>query len=162
MGTGRERLPMELNLGALWRSLVRRRAVAEQGTLAQRAHEDSTQCTSTELEMATSGASFQTTFETANSNAQAASETLLSALLAQLPVGVGLTDVHGRWVLKNETMNRFLGVSIPSHDPDVRPRWQAWDDQGCPIAPSRWPGAAGVYSCWRAPTRRGAGAAPPS
>jgi PAS domain S-box-containing protein len=79
--------------------------------------------------------------EPTNVASLASSEVLLSALLSQLPVGVGLTDVHGHWVLKNDTMNRFLRGSIPSHDPDVRPRWQSWDDQGKPIEPSRWPGA---------------------
>jgi len=68
----------------------------------------------------------------------------LRALLAQLPVGVGLTDDTGRWVLTNPAMARFVGEAIPSRDPRLRPRWQAWDEQGEPLELSRWPGTAAL------------------
>jgi PAS domain S-box-containing protein len=109
--------------------------------MANRAQDHLAPCTRAEHEVTTNGADNRPIVETGNTDALAASEALLSALLSQLPVGVGLTDVNGRWVLKNDMMNRFLKDSIPSHDPHGRPRWQAWDDQGCPIDPSRWPGA---------------------
>jgi PAS domain S-box-containing protein len=70
-----------------------------------------------------------------------ASEARLSALLEQLPVGIGLTDADGRWVLTNTVMDRFGGDSLPSRDPEGRPRWRAWDAQGQPIPPTDWPGA---------------------
>lgn len=71
----------------------------------------------------------------------AASQQRLSALLDQLPVGVGLTDEQGRWVQTNAMMRRYVGESLPSRDPAVQPRWRAWDDRGEPVDPSGWPGA---------------------
>jgi len=67
-------------------------------------------------------------------------EARLSALIDQLPVGVGLTDDQGRWVLQNPALRGFVGDALPSRDPRAQARWQSWDEQGQPIAPSRWPG----------------------
>jgi PAS domain S-box-containing protein len=69
------------------------------------------------------------------------SEARLAAVLEQLPVAVGLTDDQGRWTLTNALMDRYVGDTLPSRDPDARPRWQAWDEQGQPIPPDAWPGA---------------------
>src|SRR6185436_3339011 len=42
------------------------------------------------------------------------SEARLSALLEQLPVGIGLTDNEGRFLLSNAILNSFVGDTIPS------------------------------------------------
>jgi PAS domain S-box-containing protein len=119
----------------------RQHAVAEQRVIANRAEEEIARRTRAEQELAAYEDRIRSVVESANADAFAASDARLAALLAQLPVGVGLTDNHGRWVLKNHMMDRFVGNSIPSHDPNARPRWQTWDDHGNPIPPTHWPGA---------------------
>ncbi|HWQ33479.1 MAG TPA: PAS domain S-box protein [Blastocatellia bacterium] len=69
------------------------------------------------------------------------SEARLSALLEQLPVGVGLTDAAGHWILSNPVLRRFVGDVIPSRDSRTGVRWRAWDSDGQPIEKSQWPGA---------------------
>ncbi|WP_027891228.1 PAS domain S-box protein [Calidithermus chliarophilus] len=70
-----------------------------------------------------------------------ASEERLAAILEQLPVGVGLMDTEGRWVLRNAALTRFVGKTIPSRDPEALKRWQVWDALGRPLGPTEWPGA---------------------
>ena len=69
------------------------------------------------------------------------SEARLCALLDQLPVGVGLTDAEGRWVLTNGPMTPFVGEVTASRDPRRRVRWQVWDAHGRALAPTEWPAA---------------------
>lgn len=69
------------------------------------------------------------------------SEARLSALLEQLPVGIGLTNAEGRWILSNPVLRRFVGDVIPSHDSRTGVNWRAWDSNGQPIEKSEWPGA---------------------
>ena len=69
------------------------------------------------------------------------SEARLRALLEQLPVGVGLADAGGKWVLANAALRRFVGDSLPSRDPGRQPRWRTWDADGSEIPPGEWPGA---------------------
>ena len=90
--------------------------------------------------------SLQTLIETtARHRAEAAlreSEARLAAALESVPAGIGLVDAEGRIQIGNEAFRRYLpGGAIPSRDLSVQPRWRAWDDQGNPLAPDRFPGA---------------------
>ena len=69
------------------------------------------------------------------------SEARLSALLEQLPVGIGLTDNEGRFLLSNAILNSFVGDTIPSADNVPSTRWRGWDEDGRPLDRSEWPGA---------------------
>ena len=69
------------------------------------------------------------------------SEARLTALLEQLPVGIGLTDREGRFLIRNSLMNNFVGDRLSSLDPVFAARWRAWDDDGRILDPSEWPSA---------------------
>lgn len=69
------------------------------------------------------------------------SEARLTALLEQLPVGIGLTDREGRFLIRNSLLNNFVGDRLSSLDPVFVARWRAWDDEGRPLDPSVWPSA---------------------
>lgn len=69
------------------------------------------------------------------------SQARLTALLEQLPVGIGLTDREGRFLIRNTLLNEFVGDEIPSRDPMLHQRWTAWDADGNELDPSQWPGA---------------------
>ena len=69
------------------------------------------------------------------------SEARLTALLEQLPVGIGLTDRDGRFLIRNSLLNNFVGDRVSSLDPVFAARWRAWDEQGRPLDPSEWPSA---------------------
>jgi PAS domain S-box-containing protein len=67
-------------------------------------------------------------------------ETLIAAVLEQLPIGVGVTDLQGKWCLTNRLMEEHVPRAIPSTSPEGRARWRAWDERGVPIPPENWPG----------------------
>src|SRR6185503_13078421 len=69
------------------------------------------------------------------------SEARLAALLEQLPVGIGLTDREGRFLIRNSLLNNFVGDRLSSLDPAYAARWRAWDEEGRPLDPSEWPSA---------------------
>ncbi|MDO3379463.1 ATP-binding protein [Geoalkalibacter halelectricus] len=69
------------------------------------------------------------------------SEERLSAILEQLPVGVGVIDTEGRYILANNDMRGYVGSSMPSRDPVRRERWRAFDAEGRPVPPEQWPDA---------------------
>lgn len=69
------------------------------------------------------------------------SEARLTALLEQLPVGIGLTDREGRFLIRNSLLNNFVGERLSSFDPVFAARWRAWDDEGRLLDPSEWPSA---------------------
>ncbi len=69
------------------------------------------------------------------------SEARLMALLEQLPVGIGLTDRQGHFVIRNSLMNNFVGDRLSSLDPIAAARWRAWDEEGRSVDPSEWPSA---------------------
>ncbi|HEU4765792.1 MAG TPA: ATP-binding protein [Pyrinomonadaceae bacterium] len=69
------------------------------------------------------------------------SESRLTALLEQLPVGIGLTDREGRFLVRNSLLNNFVGDRLSSLDPVLSTRWRAWDENGRLLAPSEWPSA---------------------
>jgi PAS domain S-box-containing protein len=69
------------------------------------------------------------------------SEARLSAVLQQLPVGLGVTDRNGRLTMSNAIMRAFAPENIPSRDPRQMSRWRAFDEAGNPIPPDEWPSA---------------------
>ena len=69
------------------------------------------------------------------------SESRLTALLEQLPVGIGLTDRDGRFLIRNSLLNNFVGDRLSSLDPVFAARWRAWDEEGRLLDPSEWPSA---------------------
>ena len=69
------------------------------------------------------------------------SESRLMALLEQLPVGIGLTDRKGDFLIKNSRLNEFVSDRLPSLDPVVRERWREWDENGQLLDASEWPSA---------------------
>ncbi len=69
------------------------------------------------------------------------SESRLTALLEQLPVGIGLTDREGRFLVRNSLLNNFVGERLSSVDPTLSTRWHAWDDDGRLLDRSEWPSA---------------------
>lgn len=69
------------------------------------------------------------------------SEARLTAFLEQLPVGVGMFDPQGRWIIRNPMLTRFVGDTIPSRDPKEVGRWRSWAADGSVVDPSQWPGA---------------------
>jgi len=69
------------------------------------------------------------------------SEAQLSAILGQLPVGVGVVDQRGRFVLTNRLMEGLSIPRMPSEDPERRGRWIVHDLKGQPLEASMWPAA---------------------
>ncbi|MFB6132975.1 MAG: GAF domain-containing protein [Halanaeroarchaeum sp.] len=70
------------------------------------------------------------------------SETRLSKILAQLPVGVGVIDEDGDFELQNDRMDELIDTgSIPSADPDQRDTWTTTDEVGDERPPEEWPAA---------------------
>ncbi|MGB9927006.1 MAG: PAS domain S-box protein [Methanosarcina sp.] len=68
-------------------------------------------------------------------------ENQLAAFLEQIPVGLGLFNTQGRWVLKNKIFQQFVSDVIPSQDPENGWRWKAWGPDGRLLEKSEWPGA---------------------
>jgi signal transduction histidine kinase/CheY-like chemotaxis protein/PAS domain-containing protein len=69
------------------------------------------------------------------------SEARLAAVLEQLPVGIGLTDREGRFVISNSLIKNFVGDKLSALDPVLSARWRGWDDDGRLLDPSEWPSA---------------------
>jgi PAS domain S-box-containing protein len=59
----------------------------------------------------------------------------------QTPVGLGLTDHEGRWVVTNGMLSRFYGDRIPSRDPVNAKRWRGWGPDGRLLELSQYPSA---------------------
>ena len=68
-------------------------------------------------------------------------EARLATLVEQLPVGIGLTDASGKWLLTNAEMRQYVGNALPSLNPAQHPQWQCFDEDGAPLPPTQWPGA---------------------
>ena len=66
---------------------------------------------------------------------------LLSAILEQLPLGVGLVDTKGHTIINNSIFHSFVDGAIPSKDPENRWRWMGWGADGNLLDRSQWPGA---------------------
>lgn len=67
------------------------------------------------------------------------SEERLSNILQRVPVGVGLFDTAGRFLLRNPAIQDFVRDVIPSRDEPER--WHAFDESGRQLEPSEYPGA---------------------
>jgi len=67
------------------------------------------------------------------------SEARLTALLEQLPVGIGLTDREGRFLVSNSLLSNFVGDRLSSLDPALSARWRGWHEEGRLLDPSEWP-----------------------
>ncbi|MEW6158887.1 MAG: PAS domain S-box protein, partial [Verrucomicrobiota bacterium] len=68
------------------------------------------------------------------------SEALLSAVLRQLPLGLGVMDKNGQWLVCNAVMERFVPRGIPSTQPERISRWRAFDAEGKLVPKEDWPG----------------------
>lgn len=56
------------------------------------------------------------------------------------PIGIGLIDRSGRWVLQNSLLERLSTGLMPAKDPEQTPRWRCAD--GAP--PEQWPGSCAL------------------
>jgi PAS domain S-box-containing protein len=68
-------------------------------------------------------------------------EALTSAMLQQLPIGVGLTDRDGRFLLRAGLLGQMWDPVMPSRDSPQAARWQSFDTDGSRLAPTQYPGA---------------------
>ncbi|MCL1535746.1 PAS domain S-box protein [Xanthomonas nasturtii] len=68
------------------------------------------------------------------------SEARLAYVLDQVPLGVGLFDLQGRFTYKNTQLHDQLGEHIPSRDSVHGGRWKGFDHQGKPVAEEDYPG----------------------
>jgi signal transduction histidine kinase/CheY-like chemotaxis protein len=70
------------------------------------------------------------------------SEAQLSAIMEQLPVGVGLLDNAGHFVYSNSAWKANVpGEKMPSRNPEQIDRWKTFDSDGKLVPPTNWPGA---------------------
>lgn len=70
-----------------------------------------------------------------------ANDERLRTIIEQLPVGLGVSDITGRWVISNSMMETFSAHGMPSTVARAIPRWKAWDDNNEEVPPRDWPGA---------------------
>jgi PAS domain S-box-containing protein len=69
------------------------------------------------------------------------SEARLSAILRQVPGGVGLFDRDGRFLLRAGPLGLLWDDLIPSQDAQSLRRWKGFSDDGRLLSPSEYPGA---------------------
>ena len=72
------------------------------------------------------------------------SEARLAAALEALPVGIGVIDADGKYILSNQEMDRFMPARVmPSRDEARRWRWRwrAWHPDGRPVEADDFPDA---------------------
>ena len=69
------------------------------------------------------------------------SESRLSAILEQLPVGVGVLDREGAFVLRNALMEAYEPKPMLARDPQRTRYWRASDGEGRLLAQEHWPSA---------------------
>jgi PAS domain S-box-containing protein len=69
------------------------------------------------------------------------SEARLSAILQQLPLGVGLVDREGQFLLRGGLAGGLWDVVMPSRDLEQAKRWRSYDSQGQLLRPDAYPGA---------------------
>jgi len=67
------------------------------------------------------------------------SRALLAAAFAQMPVAIGITDINGRFLMKNALLSRYAGDVIPGKDDDSFHRWIAFDAEGRRIDRTDYP-----------------------
>ncbi len=66
------------------------------------------------------------------------SRAMLEAAFAQMPLAIGVTDIAGRFVTKNELLARYAGDVVPALD-DSFDRWLAFDEHGQRIDRTMYP-----------------------
>jgi PAS domain S-box-containing protein len=69
------------------------------------------------------------------------SEARLAAILEQLPIGVGLVDREGRFLLRGGLLGNLWDNVMPSQDRAQRERWRSYDADGQLLQPADYPGA---------------------
>jgi PAS domain S-box-containing protein len=69
------------------------------------------------------------------------SEARLAAILQQLPMGVGLADRTGRFLLRGGLLSNLWDEVMPSQDPAQGERWRSYDADGQPLPVTDYPGA---------------------
>ncbi|MVW79873.1 ATP-binding protein [Bordetella sp. 02P26C-1] len=69
-----------------------------------------------------------------------ANEVRLRTIIEQLPVGLGVADVTGRWILTNSMMSGYAPMAMPTTVPAEHSRWRAWDENEKPVPVEDWPG----------------------
>jgi PAS domain S-box-containing protein len=67
------------------------------------------------------------------------SEALVSEVMKQLPVALGVMDASGHWIISNARMSRIVPDGAPSVVCQRRNRWRLYDEQGSRIPPKNWP-----------------------
>ncbi|MCL6710987.1 PAS domain S-box protein [Pseudomonas sp. R2.Fl] len=65
------------------------------------------------------------------------SQVQLAAVIEHVPVGIGLFDTEGRYLMANPRLQELVGNMLPSREP--RPRWRAYDAEGNLLLPSEYP-----------------------
>jgi PAS domain S-box-containing protein len=68
------------------------------------------------------------------------SQRRLSAIIEQLPDGVGLFDHTGKFIMSNSVLRKLTPDLMPSKDPKRVHKWATYDQDGNPIATDLWPG----------------------
>ncbi|HEY3404019.1 MAG TPA: ATP-binding protein [Ohtaekwangia sp.] len=70
------------------------------------------------------------------------SETRLSSLVETVPTAIAMIDIHGKVILSNKEVQRFLPSDrVPSVDPERQSRWIAWYPNGERMEPENYPAA---------------------
>ena len=69
-------------------------------------------------------------------------QALLTSLLENLPLGVGVYDRHGDLIHSNQKLRDYVGLThLPSGEPASSRRWHGYDAENETIPPDRYPGA---------------------
>jgi PAS domain S-box-containing protein len=66
-------------------------------------------------------------------------EALLSAVLKQLPVGLGVMETTGHWIVSNALMDQFVPQGVLSLRHERLGRWRTYDPTGQIIPSEDWP-----------------------
>jgi len=65
---------------------------------------------------------------------------LLKKVCEQVPVGIGVMDTKGRWLMTNATMEDYLPKGAPSIIRENVIHWRAYDEYGHLVPRKNWPG----------------------
>jgi PAS domain S-box-containing protein len=77
---------------------------------------------------------------------------LVSSILDNLPLGVGVYDRHGGLVHSNQRLRDYVGPSrLPSLEPSSSRRWRGYDADHALISPDQYPGARALRGEWVVP-----------
>ena len=90
------------------------------------------------------GISYDITERKERERALRESQGRLSAILDQLPGGVGLFDEQGIAVMRGGPLGDLWDESMPSQDSHSIGTWRSWDASGRPLPFDEYPGARGL------------------